>query len=298
MDNSGIKEYLLYLKTVKGYSQNTIRSYENDLLEFSGFIEEQVKKELRELKYRDIRYYLSHLYAMGLTKKTISRRLSAIRSFYKYMVRQNDWENNPAQLAKSPKLPKKLPNFLYEEEMTELLALPPNTVLGYRDKLILELLYGAGLRVSELMDLNLQDISVEEEVIYVFGKGEKERLVPIGQEGLKSLDTYLLKSRGEILKKNHKEETEALILNKLGDRMSDRSIRRTVEKYVHKLAVIKEVTPHTLRHSFATHMLNNGADLRVIQELLGHESLSTTQIYTHVSKKHIRDTYNHAHPRA
>ncbi len=298
MDNSGIKEYLLYLKTVKGYSQNTIRSYENDLLEFSGFIEEQVKKELRELKYRDIRYYLSHLYAMGLTKKTISRRLSAIRSFYKYMVRQNDWENNPAQLAKSPKLPKKLPNFLYEEEMTELLALPPNTVLGDRDKRILELLYGAGLRVSELMDLNLQDISVEEEVIYVFGKGEKERLVPIGQEGLKSLDTYLLKSRGEILKKNHKEETEALILNKLGDRMSDRSIRRTVEKYVHKLAVIKEVTPHTLRHSFATHMLNNGADLRVIQELLGHESLSTTQIYTHVSKKHIRDTYNHAHPRA
>lgn len=291
-----VEEFLLYLKTVKKYSEHTLMSYSADLLEFTAFVEEELQTDLRSLTYKKLRQFLMALSQKGLSKKTMNRKMSAIRSFYKYLVTEKGFTNNPASLMHSQKNEKKLPDFLYEEEINEFFLLPDESVLGIRDRLILEMLYGSGLRISELSNMKLTDIDLEQRMVFVFGKGLKERYVPLSGKAKDALNDYFIRSRKTLLK--GEKDTGALILNRFGKPMTDRSIRRVVDKYVQELLVVKKITPHTLRHSFATHMMNHGADLRVIQELLGHESLSTTQVYTHVSRQHILETYQKAHPRA
>ncbi len=292
-----IEAFFIYLKVIKGYSDKTIESYSRDLLDFYDFMNHNGISSFGDLTHKEARRYMASLHSDGLKKSSINRKLSALRSFYKYLMKEWGYDNNPMELLSSQKEEKHLPAFLYEQEIDPFFALPDRTPLGLRDRVILEMLYGSGLRISELKNLTLSDIDTTQGIVYVFGKGKKSRIVPMGSSATEALSHYLLSGRTALEDKSG-EITPFLILNKLGTPMSVRSIQRVVDKYVHQMAILKHITPHTLRHSFATHMLNNGADLRVIQELLGHESLSTTQIYTHVSKQKLLETYQKAHPRA
>jgi integrase/recombinase XerC len=226
--------------------------------------------------------------------------LSAIRAFLSYLKRENKLLNNTWEIIASPKKGKKLPKFLYVDEVLELLAAPDQkTVLGCRDIAILEVLYGAGIRVSELTGLDLAAVDMEEGLLKVYGKGSKERLVPLGAYALQALALYLKKSR-PVLEEANKEviKSPALFLNKFGKRLSDRSVRRMVHNYGLKISYCHDISPHVLRHSFASHLLNAGADLRIVQEMLGHVSISTTQLYTHITKENIKRTYLKTHPRS
>ena len=243
------------------------------------------------------RRYLASLVGKDYSRKTIARNIAALRSFFRYLCRVQVVDSNPFVGIRTPKLERRLPQFLDVPELDDLLKLPPATVLGRRDSALLELLYGAGVRVSELVGLSLQNIDLSEQYILVFGKGSKERIIPIGRLAVKAISSYLQESRPVLLRKQP-EKTDALFLNHTGTPLSDRSVRRILDKYVTRLAVHKRVTPHTLRHSFATHLLDNGADLRSVQELLGHVSLKTTQVYTHVSSERLVSVYRNAHPRA
>jgi len=294
MDELGA--FLQYLRHNKNSSDNTVKAYGTDLLEFVVFVEEELKTSLRDLSYRQLRLYLATLSEKGLSARSINRKMSAIRTFYEYLVLERGYEHNPALKMQSRRTEKHLPAFLYENEAEEIFSLPDGSPQGIRDRLVLELLYGSGLRVSELAGLKLSDIDRERGQIFVFGKGRKERYVPLGSRAKEALDAYLLVSRPFYLKAH--EDDGSVILNPKGEGMRAGGLRALVERYVKRLATMKKVTPHTLRHSFATHMLDHGADIRAIQELLGHESLSTTQIYTHISKQHILDAYQMAHPRA
>jgi integrase/recombinase XerC len=232
------------------------------------------------------------------SRKTIARKLSGLRSFYRYLLREKMVENNPVKAVTTPKLPKALPKVLYQEEMLALLNQPDlNSPLGMRDRAILELLYASGMRVSELVGLTVDSLDLTVGVALVFGKGAKERYVPIGKSAISSLTQYLLEVRPKLLSKNQ-DEHNLLFLNARGGPLTDRSVRRIVDKYVNAAAISLKASPHTFRHSFATHLLDGGADLRSVQELLGHVNISTTQIYTHVSKERLRETYYNSHPRA
>ncbi len=294
-----LSNYLDFIQGAKNVSPHTVHNYRRDIEQFIEF--------LRRLKPGDFtlssvdtymaRRYLASLVGREYSRKTIARHIAALRSFSRYLCREQVIESNPFVGIRTPKLERRLPQFLDVPEIDALLKLPPNTLLGRRDVAIMELLYGAGVRVSELTGLSLSNLDLVEKYILVFGKGSKERIIPIGGMAVSSLSSYLLESRPLLCKKND-AATDALFLNHSGTPLSDRSVRRILEKYVDMLAVRKRVTPHTLRHSFATHMLDNGADLRSVQELLGHVSLKTTQIYTHVSSERLLSVYRKAHPRA
>lgn len=290
--NDSIQQFLLFLEAEKNASLHTIKNYGVDLREFSIF----TRKPATEVSYLDIRSFLADLKSKQYSKSSIARRLACIRSFFKYLARENVLTTNPAAGIATPKREKKLPAFLSLDEVSHLLQAPSeNNWEEKRDKAILEMFYSSGLRVSELVGLNRDDVDFFSGLVRVRGKGKKERIVPVLKVAIDAIQAYLdMRPPKELVQQGRK----ALFLNRYGGRLTDRSIRRMILKYVRRVAITKEVSPHTLRHSFATHMLDNGADLRSVQELLGHENLSTTQIYTHVTTRRLKEAYDNAHPRA
>jgi integrase/recombinase XerC len=277
-------------------AQHTIPSYFKDINDFADFLTAEKITDLNQIEYLTIRKYLATLNAQEYSRRTIARKLSGLRTFFKFLIREGYIEQNPFQLVSTPKLDKKLPVFMYTEEINELLTMPDaETPLGIRDRAIMDVLYASGMRVSELVSLNLSSIDFVSKTALVYGKGNKERYVNLGKYSLESLANYLDNSRNKL---TLDIKNEALFVNRYGSRISDRSVRRLIDKYVDELALNKNISPHSFRHTFATHLLNGGADLRVVQELLGHANISTTQIYTHVTKEKLQSIYRDFHPRA
>jgi integrase/recombinase XerC len=282
-----IDSFLRYLEVEKGVSAHTLRAYRKDLEEFSVY----AKTGPEKIDLLDVRGFIAEQIKRGMNKTTVSRRLSSIRSFFTFLNREGYMSRNPAKVVSNPKAPKLLPRFLSVDDAFALMEKPEG--IGFipaRDKAILELLYSSGLRVSELSGINIDDISIREHMVKIRGKGRKERIVPVGSKAIDALKSYMIE---RIIRKSREK---ALFLNRLGTRLTDRGVRRIVVKYARALAMSGHVGPHTLRHSFASHLLQGGADLRVIQELLGHSSLSTTQKYTHLDITHLMDVYDKAHP--
>lgn len=281
------------------YSQNrsdhTVTAYQSDLGQFFRFaaLELKVEPEALTVDLIDVyivRSFLGVLAEHGLARKSMARKLATLRSFFKFLCREEILQINPVQRVASPKLGRRLPHFLYLDQIEGLLRAPDCTnILGARDQVIMELLYGSGLRVSELVGLNRENIDIDSKLIRVLGKGSKERVVPVTNYAVKAIEVYL-GMRGD--------HDKSLLLNYQGTRLSDRSVRRILDKLVHKISLEQHVNPHMLRHSFATHLLDGGADLRSVQELLGHEKLSSTQIYTHLTRERLKEVYDQAHPRA
>jgi len=297
-----VDSFLEHLRVEKSASRMTLVSYKSDLNQCFNFLADNYGTTIQNvnadyLNHKSVREYLSYLQQQGLSRATMSRKLAALRSFVKYLCRENILPHNPIAAVSTPRQDKKLPRFLYPPEVDMLLSAPDqSTLAGKRDKAILEVLYACGLRVSELVGADLDDINWDEQLIKVRGKGNKERIVPIGSQARLALLTYINESRPKFAQKSSAVNT-AIFLNKSGQRLSQRSIRNIIDKYVEQTAVNQSISPHTLRHSFATHMLNNGADLRSVQELLGHIKLSTTQIYTHLTRDNLKTIYNDTHPR-
>ena len=297
--------YINYLEAEKGASPYTVRNYTYDLLgnyargAERGFFQFLRLKKIDSLEQVDkhvLRGYISWLMDQGVVKPSIARKLSAIRSFYRYLMREEILPANPLEKASSPKLDKRLPSFLTVAEMVRLLEAPDlSTPQGKRDRALLELLYASGLRVGELVSLNLEQVNLDTNEIRVWGKGSKERMALIGSPAAQALSAYLNQSRPELL---GRERNSALFLNRYGKRLPARRVQKILEKYARLAGIDKWVHPHLLRHTFATHLLDGGADLRVVQELLGHAQLSSTQIYTHLSQSQARKIYLSAHPMA
>lgn len=286
--------FLDYLKGEKNVSLNTIVSYNRDIKQFLHYLRGQ-NIDLKKVTVRELRNYLAYLKEMN-SRSSIARKISSLRSFFKFLVKKHNFPSNPAVIIFSPKLDKKLPVFLDKDEIVELIETPDvNTPLGKRDRAILEILYATGMRVSEIVSLNIWDIDLNSEEIKVLGKGSKERIVVFGRKAQEALKEYIMQGRNELLKE---KEEETLLINRFGTKLTVRSVQRMVNKYVKILGNRKKITPHSLRHTFATHLLEGGADLRSVQELLGHSSLSTTQLYTHITKERLKKVYEQAHPRA
>ena len=287
-----LEEYLKYLKYQKNYSIETIDSYEEDLVEFLDFLSSE-NLELLDVKYDDVRFFLMELDKKHNKASTVSRKLSSLRGFYKFLMNNDYVSINPFSLIKTPRKEKKLPRFFYYNELEEMFnSIDISSALGQRNRLILEVLYASGVRVSELVNIKLKDINDEE--IKVLGKGNKERITRIGDYAREILDLYLSDGYKELNKKN----SEFLFLNKDGGKLTTRGIRYILDEIIKNTNVKKKISPHMLRHSFATHLLNEGCDILSVQELLGHESLSATAIYTHVSTDRLKDVYFKTHPRA
>ena len=284
-----IEHFLIHLKAEKNVSPHTLKAYTQDLKEFDDFVD----KKPRNIDNLDIRTFLASLYHRNLKKSSISRKLASIRSFFKYLHREGYVKSNPAKLVSSPKVPKTLPKFLTIDEVFSLIETPKgDTFKPTRDKAIIEILYSCGLRVSELTSLDISDLDIKETIIRVKGKGRKERIVPIGTKAMEAIKNYL-PERISLRKKS-----PGLILNNRGGRLTQRSVRRILLQYSRMINLAGDLSPHTLRHTFATHLLHEGADLRSIQELLGHSSLSTTQKYTHLDIRRLTEVYDKAHPMA
>lgn len=289
-------QYINYLKAERNASPYTIRNYRTDLVDFFHFIKMQNLESLHEVDKHVLRAYLLQLMQRGIVKASISRKLSAIRSFYRYLQREGLVNPESILEISSPKIDKYLPEFLTLNEIKKLLGSPDLTnPSGQRDRAILELLYASGLRVSELVKLDLGQINLNTREIRVWGKGSKERVVLMGIPAATTLNDYINQGRLEFLA-NDKEQ--AIFINRYGKRLIERRVQKILEYHAKKAGINKKVHPHMLRHTFATHLLDGGADLRVVQELLGHASLSSTQVYTHVSKSQARNIYRSAHPMA
>jgi len=288
--------YINYLEAERNASAYTVRNYRNDLSDFFRFLKQKEIGFLEEVDRQVLRDYLSHLVGRRVVKASIARKLSAIRSFYRYLVREKIVSTNPVEKISSPKLDRRLPSFLTLEEVERLLNAPDlSTPQGQRDRALLELLYASGLRVSELVNLELGQINLDTNEIRVWGKGSKERVVLMGEPAAEALRNYLSQGRPKLLAE---KKSKTLFLNRYGQRLPERSVQRILQQYAKKSGIGKRVHPHMLRHTFATHLLDGGADLRVVQELLGHARLSSTQIYTHVTKSQARKVYLAAHPLA
>jgi len=285
-----IDKFLNYLAIEKNYSGHTITNYHIDLKEFEAFLAANAPKDIKEIDYFILRKFLSSLSEKNLNKRTVSRKISTLKSFFKFMVREETIKSNPADSLIYPRLDKNLPVFLTEEQVVKILDLPKDdSLLGLRDKSILETLYSTGARVSELANLRINDVDLISAIIKVMGKGRKERLLPLGEPALLSLKKYIDKRI---------DKNPSLFINKNNGQLTDRGIRLIVDKYMRLAAMNLKVSPHTFRHSFATHLLNRGADLRSVQELLGHSSIATTQVYTHLTIDTLKKVYDKAHPRA
>ncbi|MBI3923038.1 MAG: tyrosine recombinase XerC [Armatimonadetes bacterium] len=301
-----IDHFISYLRDVRNHSAHTVRSYARDILQFVDFLEQQGFKieatEWGQIDYLIIRRFLGKLSEEGYTRRSVARKLSSLKSFFRFLLRQGLVSTNPAAPVTSPKLEKRLPGVLEKSEVEQLLAAPPgDNPKGLRDGAILETLYATGMRVAELAHIDLGDLDYHAGEVRVVGKGNKERIVLLGSCALQALRSYIVDGRPRLAQGSARSDsapTDALFLNRDGTRLTDRSIHRVVVRYAKAAALSQKVTPHTLRHSFATHMLEAGADLRVVQELLGHANLVSTQIYTHVSKEHLKQVYDKAHPRA
>ena len=316
--DTAVKKFLIYLRSVRNSSPHTLRSYGNDLQQFLTFLTppDTPIPAPQEVTHVMIREFIAHLHDLKLEKSTIARKLAAIRSFFKYAVREGLVARSPARMVATPKLPKRIPTVLSPEDLNAFLdsvAADPQPGSGRRrkaapsdesrlmvrrDRAILELLYASGLRVSELTGLNLADMDRKERMLRVRGKGNKERIVPYGSKAEKALEDYE-PVRDEILRKaGGRADRQAVFLNHFGTRFTQRSVARIVKKYARLANVNWDLHPHSLRHAFATHLLADGADLRAIQELLGHSSLSTTQRYTHATIRQLLEVFDKAHPRA
>lgn len=296
-----VKQFLISLALERNYSENTVKAYNNDLAQFQQFLRRQLgqpRVSLGEINRLAIRHFLGTLHLEGYSSRSIIRKLTAIRSFCRHLCQQGFLQSNPATHLMPMRWEKRLPTFLDVAQAAKVMDLPDReTALGLRDWAILELLYGTGIRLMELVSLNCSALDLLGEVVKVRGKGKKERILPIGRKAVEALRAYLAR-RKELMAKGKKGSTEAVFLNYRGGRISGRSVRRIVNKYLHQVSEEEHLSPHLLRHTFATHMLDAGADLRAVKELLGHTSLSSTQIYTHVTVEKLRKVYDQAHPRA
>lgn len=291
-----VDTYLLHLKVERGLAKNTLDSYRRDLRKFVGYLRRNDIHTLDEVDRRLIMSFMEDLHNQHRAAATISRNLAAIRSFYSFLVQENLVKANPSTELDAPKIPKRLPNVMTVSQVAALMEQPNSrTAAGMRDKAMLELLYATGLRVSELVDLNLTDVNLGMGYLRCLGKGSKERIVPMGKSAIEAVDTYLQKGRGKLIRN---PEEQAVFVNIHGGRLTRQGFWKILKKYVRQAGFQGDITPHTLRHSFATHLLENGADLRAVQEMLGHSDISTTQIYTQVTATHLRDVYQQAHPRA
>jgi len=291
-------KYVNYLEAEKNASPYTVRNYTTDLLHFFQFLKAKRVDSLKEVDKHVLRDYLSYVMEQGFVKASIARKLSAIRSFYRYLQREEIIATNPVATASSPKLDKRLPSFLTIDEVERLLEAPDlSKPQGQRDRALMELLYASGLRVSELVSLNLEQVNLDTGEIRVRGKGSKERMVLMGKPAVEALRAYLSQGRPKLFG-TRVRMTNALFINPDGGRLSERWVQSILVKYASIAGIERRVHPHMLRHTFATHLLDGGADLRVVQELLGHASLSSTQIYTHVTQSQARKVYLSAHPMA
>jgi len=323
-DSTVIREFISYLKYEKHFSGHTAKCYGTDLEQFCNFLVSQralgpsaatgaehqagpatavatetkisIDQMLLVIDANTVRAYLVVLSEKQYSKATIARKLATLRSFYKFLVKRSRLDSNPVTVVRGPKQEKKLPKFLEYEQVQRLLNTPDTgNWLGARDRAILETLYSTGIRVSELVALNMDDVDFLGEVVHVRGKGKKERISPIGSSALQAIQHYI-EFKNKRAQTTGNFDTKVLFVNKHGSRLSARSVRRKMDKYLAIAGIDRSVSPHTLRHSFATHMLNNGADLRSVQELLGHQSLSTTQVYTHLTTRKLKEVYDRAHP--
>ena len=296
-----LNRFIDYIEGAKNASYHTSKAYRTDIEHFISFIKDNFNTaDLRSESIDDIgTYYIAHLRKDEITKRSVARKLSALKSFFKHIQKTEPNIKSPFTDITSPHKGRTLPKFMDVDTTSDLVSLPSREAEGFsasRDRAILEIIYSTGMRVQELVDLNVNDIDLLGDSIRVLGKGKKERIVILGPQSLEALAEYISDRKKQLAKKN--QQTTALFINRRGTRITDRSIRRIFKKYSLKLGLDKELSPHSLRHSFATHMLNAGADLRVVQELLGHESLSTTQIYTHVTTERMKSVYKKTHPRA
>lgn len=291
-----LKEFCIYLQVERNFSKHTIKAYGSDILSFLVWLNE---KDISNVTYELIREYLLYIRQFNYSKTTTSRKIASLRTFYRYLYREKVTETNPAVGVHSPKRGKSLPEFLTEPEIDQILNnIKIDTPAGYRNRTILELLYATGMRISELSSLNFENLNLEENEIKVFGKGAKERIVLVSSRAKEFLKTYIKTVRAMIFKDDGQGPEAPVFINKTGYRLQPQSVRSAINEVVEKIELPKHVTPHVFRHSFATKLLENGADLRIVQELLGHSSISNTQIYTHVSAERLKQTYNTAHPRA
>lgn len=295
--HNAIQGFLRYLRIERNSSEHTLKSYKDDFASFNEYLNDRVGTELlpEEITIPVLRGYVTYLHECQYARTTIARRLACMRSFFRYTTREGLTPTNPAKALRTPRVGRKLPNFLTAEDVVKLLEAPPaNTTAGLRDRAILETMYSAGLRVAELVGVNVDDWDREANILRIRGKGKKERITPVGTYAAKALDRWM-EVRVES-PTGKPQEVAAIFLNKFGKRLTTRSIGRLLEGHIATCQLQQKVSPHTLRHTFATHLLDGGADLRSVQELLGHKSLTTTQIYTHVSTRRLKETYEAAHP--
>jgi integrase/recombinase XerC len=304
MLNSSLDEFLQHLKYERNVSPHTLRNYASDLGQFRDHLFKIEKREdlpVGEIDRLTIREWMAELHSADKKKTSIARKLASLRTFFQFLVREGKLESNPAKLVATPKIEHKLPNHLSVEDAVRFIETPDtNTDLGRRDRAICEFLYATGIRVGELVNIDLKDIDYRSRLVRVTGKRRKQRIVPFGEPALHALMHYLEETRGVFLSNcpEAKRDMQACFLNYQGTRITTRSVGRMVDKYIKVCASIHDISPHSLRHSFATHLLDSGADLRDIQELLGHARLSTTQIYTQVSMEKMIEVYDKAHPKA
>ncbi|MBS4207634.1 tyrosine recombinase XerC [Bacillus sp. FJAT-50079] len=294
--DQSVFSFVEYLQIERNYSHYTIDFYKKDIEHFSMFMAEQGIERYSDVEYLDARLYVTDLYNKKYTRSSAARKISSLRSFYKFLLKEKIIEENPFALVIHPKSGTRLPNFFYEEEMEHLFAacsIP--TLLGKRNLALIELLYATGIRVSECTNIQLKDVDFDFSTILVKGKGRKERYIPFGSFAFDALLTYIEEARNNLIQG---EDHQYLFVNSRGGPLTARGVRYILTKVIDEASLTGKIHPHMLRHSFATHMLNNGADMRTVQELLGHENLSSTQVYTHVTKEHLRKTYMNHHPRA
>lgn len=288
--------YISYIRLEKNFSSFTVSEYERDVTEFFAFLDAEGISNLSDVTYPVARLYVTKLYDNGFSRTTISRKISSLRSFYKFANARYGVNDNAFRLLHHPKKEERLPAFFYEEEMAELLAACGlDDKKSLRDRALLELLYATGMRVSELVALKIRDIDLSLGIVLVMGKGRKERYIPFGSFALSALEAYLADGRPQLLKNR---QHEALFVNMRGEPLTDRGVRHVLNELMKRASLHTKIHPHMIRHSFATHLLANGADMRTVQELLGHSHISSTQVYTHITKEHLRKTYMNTHPRA
>ncbi len=292
-----INDFLKYLYLERRYSANTIKSYETDLRQFHEFLVNHFGTNRifwNVIDKKILRYFLIHLQEKNISRRSVARKLATLKSFFRYLLKQNVIKKNPATLVKMPRFEKKLPEYLTSEEINRLLRLPDfRTFEGLRDLAIIELFYGTGMRLSELINLTIQQVDFKEHLIRVIGKGNKERIIPFGGSAQNILERYLA-----IRPQFADKMVDNIFVLKTGQKMYPMAIQRLITKYLSQVSQIQKKSPHILRHTYATHLLNAGADIRVVKDLLGHENLSTTQVYTHLSIEHLKNIYNQAHPGA
>lgn len=294
-----LEEFTAHLRDERRLSPHTLRAYEREVAEFVEFCQAELEIDRPgEVAPGALRAYLAQLHSRRLARTSVQRALAAVRTYFRFLLRENAVPANPGRALKAPRAARALPEVLVSSEMTTLLEAPPDTPAGRRDRAALELLYGAGLRAAELVGLDLDDVDLSQRLARVRGKGGRERVVPFGRAAATALAAYLPVRLEWRAQRREWDDGEPLFVNRRGQRLSDRSLRRLVEQAVRRAALLRRVHPHTLRHAFATHLLEAGMDLRAIQELLGHASLATTQRYTHLDLAHLMETYRRAHPKA